>query len=126
MHDFEFWEKTAAKIIGETHESGITSSLTSRFQTVTWRSNVTYGTAPQARIRGEHIVHGVPTGVPEPKCIFDPHAPKGPQVLEVSPSSEESAIFFGLCIHPIPGVLGARTIFLWTLHTLKGRTENLG
>ena len=52
-------------------------------------------------------MHGVPTGVPEPKFYFEPHAPKGPQVFEASPSSEES------------------TILLSTLQQLKGCLENL-
>ena len=91
----------------QTPESGIPSSSTNPFQSVPWRSNVTYATAPQPPIHGEPIVHGVPTGGPGPKCFLEPHAPKGPQVFEASPSSEES------------------TILLSTLQQLKGRLENL-
>ena len=90
-----------------THESGIASSSTNPFQSVPWRSNVTYATAPQPPVHGEPIVHGVPTGVPGPKFSLEPHAPKGPQVFEASPSSEES------------------TISLSTLQQLKGRLGNL-
>ena len=90
----------------QAHESGNALSSTNPFQSVPWRSNVTYATAPQPPIHGEPIVHGVPTGVPEPKFFFEPHAPKGPQFFEASPSSEES------------------TILLWTLEQLKGRLEN--
>ena len=90
-----------------THESGIASSSTNPFQSVPRRSNVTYATAPQAPIHGEPIVHGVPTAVPEPRFFFEPHAPKGVQVFEASPSPEES------------------TILLSTLQQLKGRLENL-
>ena len=91
----------------QTHESGTASSSTNNFESVPWRSNVTYATAPQPPIHGEPIVHGVPTGVPEPKFLSEPHAPKRPQVLEASPSSEES------------------TILLLTLQQLKGCLENL-
>ena len=91
----------------QTHESGTTSSSTNPFQSVPWRSNVTYATMPQPPIHGEPIVHGVPTGVPELKFFSEPHAPKRPHVFEASPSSEES------------------TILLSTLQQLKGRLENL-
>ena len=52
-------------------------------------------------------MHGVPSGVPEPKFFSEPHAPKRPHVFEASPSSEES------------------TILLSTLQQLKGRLEAL-
>ena len=78
----------------QTHESGTASSSTNPFQSVPWRSNVTYATAPQPPIHGEPIVHGVPTGDPEPQFFFEPHAPKRPQIFEASPSSEESTILF--------------------------------
>ena len=91
----------------QTHESGTASSSTNPFQSVPWRSNVTYATAPQPPIHAEPIVHGVPTGFPEPKFFFEPHAPKRPQVFEASPSSEES------------------TILLSTLQQLNGCLENL-
>ena len=91
----------------QTHESGTTSSSTNPFHSVPWRSNVTYATMPQPPIRGEPIVHGVPTGVPEPKFFSKPQAPKGTHVFEASPSSEES------------------TFLLSTLQQLKGRLENL-
>ena len=91
----------------QTHESGTTSSSTNPFQSVPWRSNVTYATMPGPPIRGEPIVHGVPTGVPEPKLFSEPQAPKRTHVFEASPSSEES------------------TILLSTLQQLKGRLENL-
>ena len=91
----------------QTHESETASSSTNPLQSVPWRSNVTYATAPQPPIHGEPIVHGVPTGVPEPKFFFEPHAPKRPQVFEASPSSEES------------------TILLSNFQQLKGRLENL-
>ena len=91
----------------QTHESGTASSSTNPFQSVPWRSNVTYATAPQPPIHGEPIVHRVPTGVHEPKFFFEPPAPKRPQVFEACPSSEES------------------TILLSTLQQLKGRLENL-
>ena len=81
----------------QTHESGTASSSTNPFQSVPWRSNVTYTTAPQPPIHGEHIVHGVPTGVPEPKYFFEPHAFKRPQVFEASPSLEESTILCRPC-----------------------------
>ena len=68
---------------------------------------MTYATMPQPPIRGEPIVHGVPTGVPEPKFFSEPQAPKRTHVFEASPSSEES------------------TILLSTLQQLKGRLENL-
>ena len=76
----------------QTHESVTTSSSTNPFQSVPWRSNVTYATMPQPPIRGEPIVHGVPTGVPEPKFFSEPQAPKRTHVFEASPSSEESTI----------------------------------
>ena len=91
----------------QTHESGTTSSSTNPFQSVPWRTNVTYPTMPQPPIRGEPTVHGVPTGVPEPKLFSQLQAPKRTHVLEASPSSEES------------------TILLSTLQQLKGRLENL-
>ena len=47
----------------QTHESRIAPSSTNPFQSVPWRSNVTYATPPQPYIHGEPIVHGVPTGV---------------------------------------------------------------
>ena len=72
-----------------------------------WRSNVTYATMPQPPISEEPIVHGVPSGVPEPKVFSEPPAPKRTHVFEASPSSEES------------------TILLSTLQQLKGRLENL-
>ena len=56
----------------QTHDSGTTSSSTNPFQSVPWRSNVTYATMPQPPIRGEPIVHGVPTTVPEPKFFSEP------------------------------------------------------
>ena len=90
-----------------THEPGIASSSTNPFQSVSWRSNVTYVTASQPHIHGEPIVNGVPTGVPEPKFFSEPHAPEGPQVFQASASAEES------------------TILLSTLQQLKGRLENL-
>ena len=62
---------------------------------------------PQPPIRGEPIVHGVPTGVPEPKFFSEPQAPKRTHVFEASPSAEES------------------TILLSTLQQLRGRLENL-
>ena len=91
----------------QTHESRIASPPTNPFGSVPWRSNVTYVTAPQPPIHGEPIVHGVPTGVPEPKFFGKSHALKGPQVVEASLSSGES------------------TILLLTLQQLKGRLENL-
>ena len=91
----------------QTHESGTTSSSTNPFQSVPWRSNVTYATMPQPPIHGEPIVHGVPTRVPVPKFFSEPHAPKRPDVFEASLSSEEG------------------TILLSTLQQLKGRLENL-
>ena len=42
----------------ETHESGTASSSTNPFQSVPWRSNVTYVTTPRPPIHGEPIVHG--------------------------------------------------------------------
>ena len=91
----------------QTHESGTTSSSTNPFQSVPWRSNVTYATMPQPPIRGEPIVHGVPTGVPEPKFFSEPQGPKRTHVFGASPSTEES------------------TILLSTLQQLKDRLENL-
>ena len=91
----------------QTHESGTASSSTNPFQSVPWRSNVTYATPLQAPIHGESIVHGVPIVVPEPKFFSEPHAPKRPQVSEASPSSEDS------------------TILLLTLQRLKNCLENL-
>ena len=91
----------------QTHESGTTSSSTNPFQSVPWLSNLTYATMPQPPIRGEPIVHGVPTGVPEPTFFSEPQAPKRTDVFEASPSSVES------------------TILLSTLQQLKGRLEKL-
>ena len=91
----------------QTHESETTSSSTNPFQSVPWRSNVTYATMPEPPIHGEPIVHGVPTGVPESKFFSEPHAPKRPHVFKASPSSEE------------------RTILFSTLQQLKGHLENL-
>ena len=91
----------------QSHESGTAPSSTNPFQSVPWRFNVTYATAPLPPIHGEPIVHGVPTGDPEPKFFFEPEAPKRSQVFEASPSSEESPIL------------------LSTLQQLKGRLENL-
>ena len=68
---------------------------------------MTYATMPQPPIRGEPIVHGVPTGAPEPKFFSEPKAPKGTHVFQASPCSEES------------------TILLSTLQQLKGCLENL-
>ena len=94
-------------LLQKTHESGTASALTNPFQSVPWRCNVTYAAAPEPPIHGEPIVHGVPTGVPEPKFFSEPQAPKTPHVFEASPSSEKS------------------TILLSTLQQLKGRLENL-
>ena len=91
----------------QSHESGTASSSTNPFQSLPWRSNVTYATAPRPPIHGEPMVHRVPTGVPEPKFTSEPHAPERPHVFEASHSSEES------------------TILLLTLQQLKGRLENL-
>ena len=61
----------------QTHELGTTSSSTNPFQSVPWRSNVTYATMPQPPIRGEPIVHGLPTGVPESSFSLSLKLPKG-------------------------------------------------
>ena len=90
-----------------THESRTASSSTNPFQSMPWCSTLTSTTAPQPPIHGEPIVRGVPTGVPEPKFFFEPHAPSGPQVFQGSPSSEES------------------TILLSALQQLKCRLESL-
>ena len=76
----------------QTHESGIASSSINPFRSVPGQSNVTYTTAPQPPIHGEAIVHGLPTGFPEPKFFLEPQAPEGPQVFEACTSSEESTI----------------------------------
>ena len=91
----------------QTDESGTASSSTNPFQSVPWRSNVTYATAPQPPIHEEPIVLGMRTGVPVPKFFFEPHTPKRPQVFVASSSSEES------------------TILLSTLQQLRGRLGNL-
>ena len=109
----------------QTHESGTTSSSTNPFQSVPWRSNVTYATIPRPPIRGEHIVHGVPTGVPEPKFFSEPQAPKRTHVFEASPSSEESTILLST-LQQLKGPSSEEsTILLSTLQQLKGRLENL-